>query len=99
MANFKSLEWYKKHPEIIVRHHGERWTDLQIHVLLLLFKQDESLYEMTHMLGRTEYGILSQLERQKMIWCDATGRIGPRYTYYFRKLPSGYTQQFYNGKK
>lgn len=93
MATFKSLEWYKKHPEIIVRHHKERWTDLQIHVLLLLFKNDESLHEMTHMLGRTEYGILSQLERQKMIWCDASGRIGPRYTYYFRKLPSGYTQQ------
>lgn len=103
MAFFKSLDWYKKHPEVLVRHHGERWTDLHIHILLLCFANKESLYEMTRMLGRTENGVLAQLVRQKMLWCDASGRIGRRYSFYYRvpKIPGtrqGYTQKLYNGK-
>lgn len=80
---FKPLAWYKKHPEIVARHHGERWSDLHIHILLLAFAAKESLHEMSRMLGRTEYGILSQLARQNMIWCDASGKIGRSYSYYY----------------
>lgn len=103
MATYKSLDWYKKHPEVLVRHHGERWTDLHIHILLLCFANKESLHEMTRMLGRTENGVLAQLVRQKQIWCDASGRIGRRYSFYFRKPIDnrsiiGYTQNPYNGK-
>ena len=67
---YKNLEWYKRHPEVLVRHHGERWTELQIHVLKLLFRHNQPLSEMTRMLGRTDYGVLAQLSRQKLIWWD-----------------------------
>lgn len=88
MAIFKSIEWYKKHPEVVVRHHKEKWTDLQIHILLLLFKEKQSIHEMTRMLGRTEYGVLAQLLRQKMLWFD-----NRNYNYYYSK-----SYQPYNGK-
>lgn len=92
MMVFKSLEWYKKHPEVIVRHHGERWSDLHIHVLLLLFKNGEPLDEMTRMLGRTETSVMAQLARQKMIWYDSSS-----YNYYLRG-PRGSIPSLYNGK-
>ena len=88
MATFKSIEWYKKHPEVVVRHHKQKWTDLQIHILLLLFKEKQSIHEMTRMLGRTEYGVLAQLSRQKMLWFD-----NKNYNYYYSK-----SYQLYNGK-
>ena len=34
-------------------------SDLHIHILLLLFKNGESLDEMTRMLGRTENGVIA----------------------------------------
>ena len=67
---YKNFEWYKNHPEVIARRGGERWTDLQIEVLKLCYESKVSLEEMTRMLGRTEYGVLSQLHKQKLIYFD-----------------------------
>lgn len=86
---YKNLGWYKNHPEIIVRHHNERWSELHIHILVLLYNEKESLKEMTHLLGRTENGILGQLHRQKLIWFD-------KYTMNYYKR--GKTALRYNGK-
>ena len=87
---YKNFEWYKNHPEVIARHHGERWTPLQIEVLKLGFKSKISLEEMTRMLGRTEYGILSQLQKQKLIWFDNRAMV-----YYKRE--KGYN--LYDGRQ
>ena len=93
MARFHSLEWYKKHPEVIVRHHGERWSDLHIYVLRLLFNNQEPLHEMTRMLGRTEYGVLAQLHRQGLIWYN--NHPGRAPIGYYRK---GWGFKPYNGR-
>lgn len=92
MAKLKSIEWYKEHPEVLVRHHATRWTTLQIKVLIMLFEAKESLYEMTRMLGRTEYGIFYQLQKQKLVVYDS---LAHRYYQYDKKT---YRRSLYDGK-
>lgn len=70
MSRFKTLDWYREHPEVLVRHHGQRWTVLHNEVLRLLFFDYQPLAEMTRMLGRTETAVMNQLSRLKLIWWD-----------------------------
>jgi len=74
MQRYKTLDWYREHPEVLVRHHGQRWTKLHNEVLRLLFWDYQPLAEMTRMLGRTETAVMHQLCKQKLIWWDLQWR-------------------------
>lgn len=78
---FKSAKWFVENPEVVIRHHRELWTELHLDILRRLFKTRQTLSEMTRMLGRTEYSILGQLAKQKLIWYDTSShRYFKRHT-------------------